>query len=303
MFRMLVDSMVNPKGITNYVDDKKKRKFVEFIFLLAFLLLIPTIISLNKAVVFSNSETNSIISTLKENSTIDYKIDDGKLIYTGDGESKVQSIKFDDTAFLLTDLPVYVVFSLSGTDYKVNDEDGYVILFKETSIDVIYAPYIDTENEDITNAFKAFSKEVERKVKNISYDNLSVNFNYLESSKNSYFNQIYSVGAFIYNNLKLRVVLENSLINFISALIYFSANMFFTVLIIRLCFRSSGVSFGKTLKIVILTSMPYAIGSLIGYLYDLVFLTYIGELISLIYTYRVFMYYVLLKKIKERGDN
>lgn len=303
MFRMLVDSMVNPKGIANYVDDKKKRRFVEFIFVLVFLLLIPTIISLNKAVVFSNSETNSIISSLKENSTIDYKIEDGKLIYTGDCEEQVQSIKFENTAFLLTDLPVYAVFSLSGNDYKVNDEAGYVILFKETSVDVIYTPYIDTGNDEMPNVFKALSNEVERKVKSISYDNLSVNFNYLESSKNSYFNQIYSVGALIYNNLKLRVVLENSLINFISALIYFSANMFFTVLIIRLCFRNSGVSFGKTLKIVILTSMPYAMGSLIGYLYDLVFLTYIGELISLIYTYRVFMYYVVLKKMNERGEN
>lgn len=302
MFRMLVDTLISPKAIACHVDEKKKRRFVEYIFVLILLLMIPTILSLNKVVKFSNDETTSITTSFKANEAVLYKIENGKLIYTGEGNSKVQFVKVKNADFLLTDLPVFVCFSLDGVGYEVNDETGYIILFEETEIKVIYRPYKKQEGaEKLSGIFDLLENNVEETVKTISYGDLKVNFNYLESNNNVYFNEIYAVGEHIYSKLKLKIVLENALYSLISNVITFVSSTFFTVLLIRIFFRNLGVSFGKTIKIAFLTSMPYVMCYLLGYLYDFMFLTYIGELITLAYTYRTLMYYALIKK-QEKGE-
>lgn len=303
MFKMLVDTLISPKAIAYHVDKKKKRRFVEYILVLVILLMIPTIISLNKAVTFSNDEASSIVTSLKKSDAILYKVENGKLVYTGIGESKTQSVKVDNADFLLTDLPVFLCFSLNGAGYEVNDETGYIVLFQETKIDIIYRPYKKQEGaEKLSGLLDIFDEDKEEIVKTIAYGDLNVNFNYLESTKNIYFNQIYKVGKHIYNNVKLKIVLENALYSLIGNVINFVSSTFLTVLLIRIFFRNIGVSFGKTIKIAFLTSMPYVMCYLLGYLYDVMFLSYIGELISLIYTYRTLAYYALMKK-QEKGDN
>lgn len=302
MFRMLVDTLISPKAIAYHVDEKKKRRFVEYILVLVVLLMIPTILSLNKVVTFSNDETTSITTSFKASDAVLYKIEKGKLIYTGDGTSKTQSVKIKNADFLLTDLPVFVCFSLDGAGYEVNDETGYVILFKETEIKIIYRPYKKQEGaEKLFSVLDLFEKDVEKTVKTISYDDLKVNFNYLESNSNTFFNEIYETGEHIYSKLKLKIVLENAIYSLVSNVVNFVASTFFTVLLIRIFFRNLGISFGKTIKIAFLSSMPYVMCYLLGYLYNFMFLTYIGELITLAYTYRTLMYYALMKK-QEKGE-
>lgn len=305
MFRLLVDALVSPKAIALHVDEKPKRRFVGFIIILVVLLMIPTVLAMSKTIEFSNTETEGIIASFKNNKEIDYQIKDGTLKYTGVSNAPRQYLKIEDTEFLLTELPIYLVFSLDGSGYDINDKTGYVVLFKEKELEIIFVPSQNNNGAEklagVTDIFQKTPKE--EVVKTISYDDLDVDFNYKNSSTNSYFLQIYSVGNHIYSKLKLRIILENSLISLVSNLIIFTASTFFTILLIKLFFRGIGVKFGKIVKIAFLASLPYVLCYVLAYLYDLYLLAYIGELISLFYTFRALSCYALMQKVNINGGN
>lgn len=303
MFRLLVDALVSPKAIAYHVDEKPKRRFVEFIFLLAVLLMIPSVLSLNSNIEFRNVEAEEIVSAFKHHSIIDYKIKDGKLIYIGSGNNTRQYVKIENNNLLLTNLPVYLVFSMEGNNYNINDKTGYLIVFKENEMEIVYAPSKNLEGAtEVAGLTDLLSKmEKEKVIKTISYDNLNVNFDYTASNNNSYFLQIYSLGSHIYNKLKLKIVLDNSLALLISNLMIFTASTFLTILLIKLFFRGMGVAFGKIVKIAFLASLPYVVCYVLAYLYNLTFLAYIGELVSLFYTIRALSSYALLQKLDKDG--
>lgn len=305
MFRLLVDALFHPKDIALHVDEKPKRRFVGFIAILVILLMIPAILSLSSRIEFSNVEAQGIASSFKNTQVIDYRIKDGKLEYTGLGNNTKQYVKIEKTDFLLTELPVYLVFSLNGGGYNINDKTGYVVLFKESEIDIMYVPAKKINSaEEVAGLNDILPKtEVEKVVKTISYDNLEVDFNYNNSTSNSYFLQLYSVGNHIYSKLKWKIVLENSLVLFISNLMVFTASTFFTILLIKLFFRGMGVAFGKIVKIAFLASLPYVVCYVLAYLYNLIFLAYLGELLSLFYTFRALSYYALDQKVNKNGGN
>ena len=62
-----------------------------------------------------------------------------------------------------------------------------------------------------------------------------------------------------------------------------------------------GVAFGKIVKIAFLASLPYVVCYVLAYLYNLTFLAYIGELVSLFYTIRALSSYALLQKLDKDG--
>ena len=78
----------------------------------------------------------------------------------------------------------------------------------------------------------------------------------------------------IYSKLKWKIVLENSLVLFISNLMVFTASTFFTILLIKLFFRGMGVAFGKIVKIAFLASLPYVVCYVLAYLYNLILMVH-----------------------------
>ena len=142
MFKIFYDTLARPREIVNHVDNKSKGKFIGFIILLILLLVIPYFISQIEAYNFSSEEARNVSYYMLDSEPVEYEIKEGRLSYTGSGDPVVSNVKVDKDTILLIDLPVYFVFSLDGSNYDVNKENAYIILFKETEIEILYRPFI-----------------------------------------------------------------------------------------------------------------------------------------------------------------
>lgn len=299
MFKIFFDTLVRPRDIVHHVDEKPKRKFVGFLILLILILVIPTFIMQIFSFTFTNQETEKIVTTLKKEEPIPYQIKDGKLIYTGNGDPVVRSVKLDKDIVELATLPVYLVFSLNGENYQVNDTTAFVVVFGEENLKIITR--IATSNQGAVAV--SSGKKGEKTIVTLSYKNLDVNFNYQEVSDNRYFMGIYHMGNHVYQKVKWGIIATNALFSISVNVASFVMSMIFTVALIGLLYRFMGIPFKKILKITILCSTPYVLFYLIAFLYQMNTIAILGEILSLIYTYYTMKRYSLKKIIDNHGGN
>lgn len=312
MFKIFYDTLARPREIVNHVDNKSKGKFIGFIILLILLLVIPYFISQIEAYNFSSEEARNVSYYMLDSEPVEYEIKDGRLSYTGSGDPVVSNVKVDKDTILLIDLPVYFVFSLDGSNYDVNKENAYIILFKETEIEILYRPFIEVENDGSGNGDKIqlsssiydemYPKE-EQSLKTFSYGDLNINLNYNEGFKDEYYLRIYNIGSLIYNEIKWDLILDTAVFTVLVNVVSFFMNVLFTAVIFKFLFRVLGLNFKTILKIAILCSTIYVVGFVIGYLYNLQLVSLVCEFLSMIYTYRVMKQYAILKLTKNTGGN
>lgn len=303
MFRIFYDTLVKPKAIVNHVDSKSKGKFIGFVILLILLQIIPFFIAQVQVYSFTNQEAENVSYIMQKNESVEYSIKDGKLVYNGNGDPVVQSIKIDKDKLLLSTLPVYLVFSLDGTGYEVNDENGYIIIFQENSIDIKYRPYKKTDGATkLAGIYDAFLYPTEEsQLHNISYGDLNVDLNYANGYKNNFYLEVFKVGSVIYNDLKWDFILQESFITIFSNVAAFFLNVLFTAVIMFLFFRYMGLRFKTIFKISILCSTIYVVGYVLAFLYNFTLLSYILEFVAMIYTYRTMKQYAILKMTNQHG--
>ena len=311
MFRIFYDSLVRPRNIVDHVECKKS-KFIGFFALLIILLVIPYFLEFGKAISYTTSEAKKMASFILKEDPIEYAIKDGKLIYTGSGEDSVRYVKLSvgkeekenivNESIGLFEGPVYLVFSLDGLGYEVNEENAHIILFKENGIDIMYRPYKKVSGAVGLSVLDK-EKTEEEVLKTISYEDLEIDFNYNNGYKKNYYLKIYNVGNLIYQSMKWELILEGALFSIIMNVIAFLVNIFFTVLFVRLLFRFKGLKFFRVVKIAILCSTIFVVGDVLAYLYNLTIISFIGEVLSLVYTYRVMRQYSILKFSNMTGGN
>ena len=312
MFKIFYDTLARPREIVNHVDNKSKGKFIGFIILLILLLVIPYFISQIEAYNFSSEEARNVSYYMLDSEPVEYEIKDGRLSYTGSGDPVVSNVKVDKDTILLIDLPVYFVFSLDGSNYDVNKENAYIILFKETEIEILYRPFIEVENDGSGNGDKIqlsssiydemYPKE-EQSLKTFTYEDLNINLNYSACFKDEYYLRIYNIGSLIYNEIKWDLILDTAVFTVLVNVVSFFMNVLFTAIIFKFLFRVLGLNFKTILKIAILCSTIYVVGFVIGYLYNLQLVSLVCEFLSMIYTYRVMKQYAILKLTKNTGGN
>lgn len=308
MFKIIYDTLVSPKKIANHVDEKPVRKFIFFLILMVLLAVAPVFFAQADIISFSNDETKAIVKEMKYQQPVKYEIKDGKLIYTGEGEAEVRSFKISKDTFNMSVLPVYIVFSLDGSGYKINNEAAHFVILKENEIELRYCPkaYVSDKPNGggtLLAGFTSAYNDEERVEKTIKYKDLDVSFDLSKISEKELFVNVFLVGDKVYDSLKWGIILSNSLYSITSIIVSYISTIALTILLLLLLFRFYGVRFKKVLKICFLCCTPYVLFNLLGYLYNMSLFMYIGELFTIIYIYRAMRQYSLLNVINQRGGN
>lgn len=304
MFKIFYDSLFRPRNIVNHVENEPKRKFIGFLLLTLLIISVPFILINVFSSKFSNNENELIISQIKSFEPIEYKILDNKLVYTGEGDAPTQKVKIDKNSITLTISNaniecIYLVFSLNENQGLSSiEEASYVISLKENNIDVIYHPGNSKTSGSID---LAFNKNKESKlIKQINYECGNLNFNYKEvKDKNVYSIGIYNFCNSIYKKLDTRFIIVTTLITIGYIVISLVVDLLITVALLSFFFRVLNVPFGKIIKISFLCYTPAVIATVLAFCFGSNFIAIIGEVISLIYTYRTIKSYSLLKLLTQ----
>lgn len=307
MLKIIYNTLVRPSQIALHVDEKPFRKFLEFIVVMILLAIIPVFIAQSKSLSFSNDETKAIITEINKVQPIEYEIKDGKLNFTGEGDPVVRYVKIDKNKFYLTSTPVYIVFSLDGSEYEVNEEKAYIVILKEKELELRYCPEAlkksNSSGGTLMAGFSSLIKEEERVVKTISYGELKANFNVTKTKELRLFNDVYNIGNLIYSKVKWGIILGNASVSIGYIIGQYFSTIFITMLLMFLLFRFFGVRFRKVIKISLLCCTPYVIFNLLGYLYGFSFFVIVGEILTVYYIYRTLRMYSAICIMNQQGGN
>lgn len=306
MFKIFYDTLVRPKEIVNHVDSKSKGKFIGFIIILILLMIIPYFIAQIDGYSFTGQEAENIASYILGEKPLEYEIKDGSLIYTGSGDANVRNVRVEKDEISLITLPIYLVFSLDGSGYEVNEENAYIAIFKEKEIEIIYRPYKKVDGATKLSEIDYYGMmypEEETSLTKLSYENINVNLNYTSGYKDEYYLNIYTVGSMMYNQIKWDLILDNALFTIIMNVVSFFMSIIITVIMASFLFRFMGLKFKTIFKIATLCSTIYVVGYLLGYLYNFQLISLIGEFLSIVYTYRVMKQYAIIKMTNHNGGN
>lgn len=304
MFRIFYDTLVRPKTIVNHVDCKKG-KFIGFILILIILFMIPCVLAVNSYIKYTSDEALIMAQYILDEEPIEYEIKDGKMTYTGSGEESVRFVELpisnanaiyvQNPSLTVLDKPIYLVFSLDGLGYEVNKEEAYLIVFKESEIEIIYRPYKVVDGAVSTAGLNKQKLDEEHTVKTISYGDLEMDFNYNNSYKKNYYLKLYNVGNLIFNSFSKDLIVYEVISLLIDNVINFLGGILITVLLIGLIYRFKGVKFFKVVKIAILCSSVHVVGIVLANLYNIYIIGFIGEFLAFIYTCRVLRQYAIIK--------
>ena len=307
MFKIIYDTLVRPSKIATHVDEKPFRKFLEFIVVMIILAIIPVFIAQSRSLSFSNDETKAIITEINEVQPIEYEVKDGKLIFTGEGDPVVRCVKVEENNFYLTSTPVYIVFSLDGSEYEVNEEKAYIVILKENEIELRYClealKKSNSSGGTLMAGFSSLINEEEKVVKTISYGELNANFDITKTSELRLFNDVYNIGNLIYGKVKWGIILSNATLSISYIIGQYFSTIFITMFLMFLLFRFFGVRFRKVIKICLLCCTPYVMFNLLGYLYGAQFFVVVGEILTVYYIYRTLRMYSAISIMNQQGGN
>jgi len=306
MFKIFYDSLFKPRNIVNHVDEKPKIKFVGFMIFTLILLVLPTVI----LSIFNYNISNDDVKYIKDQlnkKTICHKIEDNNLIYTGyEMYESCDVIKLDGEEInygyslgpFMT--PIYVVFSNSDVLYSnfITEEIAYIVKIENS--DVLICSYYNKSTQN--GVTKLANDQYVTIVRSFKLDVNDIDFNKEEASGQAFSTSLYGFCNFIYKKAtpNFFALLITSRV-FITILNLFLSIMF-TVAIMGLFFRFMGIPFKAVVKIVFLCYTPYVVGSMLSVCFDTSIISYIAEIISLVYTYKVMRNYSLLMILK-RGVN
>ena len=307
MFTIIYDTLARPSRIASHVDEKPFRKFLEFIVVMLLLALAPVIFAQAKSITFSNYETKQIINAINHEAPLQYQIKDGKMVYTGEGENKDRSFKFEANTFNMSAYPVYIIFSLDGTGYQVNTEAAHMVILKENEIEIRYCPEAykasNSNGATLLAGLSSMFKEKEEVVKTIKYDKLNINFDKTVISEKKLFSDIYTVGNTIYGKLKWGLIFNSVALSISYIAGSFISTIAISILLMFLLFKFFGVRFRKVIKIALLCCTPYVVFNLIAYLYDNSIFVYAGEILTIFYIYKSMRTYALINMMNQHGGS
>ena len=272
MYQRIKTLMVSPKGIINYINDKKGVTLGIFIFFLLLYLLPNILTGTNSLNYVRNFDSNFGDSNIKK--SINYEIRDYQLnniepnykIEMLKGQVIFNSLMIDAVLIYNMDNSIDIDYNLD--EYKINNGQNIIVLFGKDSLSLYYA----NVNKDNVS-YKALATKTYRE---LNLNNLSFNSTNLTTL-----------------NINHKKVLENfslSLINkflpiivaiiIIQGIISYLVEIIIYALLCMILYRQIKIKFGKIVKIVIYCSFPYIISTWLQMLFG----GYIFQIIGIIIT-------------------
>ncbi len=272
MYQRIKTLMVSPKGIINYINDKKGVTLGIFIFFLLLYLLPNILTGTNSLNYVRNFDSNFGDSNIKK--SINYEIKDYQLNNI-EPDYKIEMLKgqvifnsFMIDAVLIYNMDNSIDIDYNLDEYKINNGQNIIVLFGKDSLSLYYA----NVNKDNVS-YKALATKTYRE---LNLNNLSFNSTNLTTL-----------------NINHKKVLENfslSLINkflpiivaiiIIQGIISYLVEIIIYALLCMILYRQIKIKFGKTIKIVIYCSFPYIISTWLQMLFG----GYIFQIIGIIIT-------------------
>ena len=272
MYQRIKTLMVSPKGIINYINDKKGVTLGIFIFFLLLYLLPNILTGTNSLNYVRNFDSNFGDSNIKK--SINYEIKDYQLNNI-EPDYKIEMLKgqvifnsFMIDAVLIYNMDNSIDIDYSLDEYKINNGQNIIVLFGKDSLSLYYA----NVNKDNVS-YKALATKTYRE---LNLNNLSFNSTNLTTL-----------------NINHKKVLENfslSLINkflpiivaiiIIQGIISYLVEIIIYALLCMILYRQIKIKFGKIVKIVIYCSFPYIISTWLQMLFG----GYIFQIIGIIIT-------------------
>ena len=272
MYQRIKTLMVSPKGIINYINDKKGVSLGIFIFFLLLYLLPNILTGTNSLNYVRNFDSNFGDSNIKK--SINYEIKDYQLNNI-EPDYKIEMLKgqvifnsFIIDAVLIYNMDNSIDIDYSLDEYKINNGQNIIVLFGKDSLSLYYA----NVNKDNVS-YKTLATKTYRE---LNLNNLSFNSTNLTTL-----------------NINHKKVLENfslSLINkflpiivaiiIIQGIISYLVEILIYALLCMILYRQIKIKFGKTIKIVIYCSFPYIISTWLQMLFG----GYIFQIIGIIIT-------------------
>lgn len=311
MFKIFYDTLVRPKKIVNHVDEKKPLKFFGFILLTIIILVLPSLIINILSTTISDEELATVVETIESVDDINYKIENNKLICTTESAEPVV-LRFPPNSFILTfvalgfEKPIYVIFSAEDVNYEklVVEDSSYVVLLLNDHVEVLNYKKPQVVNGQTNLSGNVFEQQAdnEQLIKSFAYDTYNLNFNKSEVSDTRLNTDLYYFCDFLYGKLDSKYILLTSFSILFTVLQNLIISIATTLLITGLFFRFMGVPFKKMLKITFLCYTPYVVGSSLSVCFGISAFSIIGEIIALIYTYRVMRTYSMIIILKKRSE-
>ena len=272
MYQRIKTLMVSPKGIINYINDKKGVSLGIFIFFLLLYLLPNILTGTNSLNYVRNFDSSFGDSNIKK--SINYEIKDYQLNNI-EPDYKIEMLKgqvifnsFMIDAVLIYNMDNSIDIDYSLDEYKINNGQNIIVLFGKESL-ILYYANVNKDNV----SYKALATKTYRE---LNLNNLSFNSTNLTTL-----------------NINHKKVLENfslSLINkflpiivaiiIIQGIISYLVEILIYALLCMILYRQIKIKFGKTIKIVIYCSFPYIISTWLQMLFG----GYIFQIIGIIIT-------------------
>ncbi len=292
MYKRIKNSLLSPKGIASYYNDKKWVTLM-YVLILALLYAIPAIGTLKYV---GTNITTIIEEQVVFNEEIEYIIENKKLVSTTDSN---KNYVFDAGQFNQYNLFIAIGEKVDNSKIiKTNNNLVNVVL--HYGIDGLYlsVPVNITKTTDENNISYKLIEYTEEKIDlRLVNDNDFYATNYLFKLIRNYINSqsgtIYGIG--------IPLLTISSLVD-----------LLFTVLIMALIGyilnRKFGIKFGTTFKLALYSILPLIIGYMFSiFLNNFVgtILYYIGFFLSVTYFLRSIRYYLLnqFKTMKDEGEN
>lgn len=295
MYKLLRSSLTSPKELSHYVN-KKTKKFVFYIFFLVALIILPNMLYVSFSYGYSRSMNTQIIEAINENKNPEYKIENGILSFTGTEEKK-SNILIASFSNYIVKIPVYLSFDIAGNTYEIDNPLGLSIVLSKEKMTV---EYFTSRKSDST---KLSSTTMTRKIiKEMDYNDINIDFNKASTTNYAFFGEFLKLGNRVFDSLKGYVLGIYLPIVAISSLLSSALMLIFVGGLLWILNRYLSVSFSKMIKITILGSMPYALGFFFATLFQLNFIMFVAQLISFFFIFRILNYYVLNRRLQERGS-
>ena len=268
MFNRFKTSLFQPSKIADFQKDSSLKTFLYYV-ILALLATIPSIILIFSTVGLDYQDKQNIRNELRD-VEIPYEIVDYELIKNINNDEKYYQIKLSETNILL-----FTELEFEKVEFNPIHV-GSLIMF--TKDEVVY--------------HSQFFEVI--RIKYSNYEEIkNINFNGATTNDSTFWNTVFPIvnGLLVEYNPKTRIV-NSAIILFAQAFLL----LIFSLLVaffqrIKL---ASILIFGKIWQLTIYAMTPFTIITLIGDLYGLGILSYLGVFVSYIYANR--MSYTLIKK-------
>lgn len=304
MYEKLKNCLIFPKKIGQYIGEKKIKTFGFFCFL-TLLLLIPSFVS----IMVTNSIDSTYVAPIRtefEQKTIHYAIEDGRLI------ANTTRTEFVEKVYTVEDydLSIVCVFtdSLSNANIvnELSSDISYLIVFNPEDIRVCFGTKVlgyDNDDSTALSNMTLLSTQTSQEGMmlaffSISYDELdNASINFEDLSNITVFEEKFQNFAD-----KLFTAVKNSLLGFlIPTLIIASAlellfSCLFIAILLKIFFRVRSLKFGTFFQAAILCSLPYVLIEVIALLTHFEYLTLIGDLLVVSYTFKALFEYISMNK-------